>query len=46
MHTNFYVNRILFTIGSIKSSFIHYFKLQKLKLKQMINDMKNDLLLT
>ena len=46
MHANFHANRILFIIRSIKSSFMHYFKLQKLELKQMINDMKNDLLLT
>ena len=43
MHTNFYTNRMLFIIRSINSSFIHYFKLQKLELIQLINDMTIDL---
>ena len=38
-HTNFYVNWILFTIRSIDLSFMHYFKLQKLEFKQLIDDM-------
>ena len=36
---NFHVNQILFTIRSINSSFIHYFKLQKFEFKQLIDDM-------
>ena len=39
MHTNFHVNRMLFTIQFINSYFIYYFKLQKLKFKQLIDDM-------
>ena len=31
MHANFHINQILFTIQSINSSFMHYFKLQKLE---------------
>ena len=38
IHANFYVNWILFTIQFINSFFIHYFKLQKLEFKQLIND--------
>ena len=34
MHANFHINQMLFTIQTINSSFIHYFKLQKLKFKQ------------
>jgi len=34
-----HINYMLFTIQSIKSSFMHYFKLQKLEFKQLINDM-------
>ena len=33
MHANFHVNQMLFIIQSINSSFMHYFKLQKLKFK-------------
>ena len=43
MHTNFHTNRMLFIIRSINSSFIHYFKLQKLEFIQLINDMTIDL---
>ena len=39
MHINFHINQMLFTIQSINSSFIHYFKLQKLKFIQLIDDM-------
>ena len=38
MHANFHVNRMLFSIWSINSSFIHHFKLQKLEFKQLIID--------
>ena len=38
IHINFYVNWILFTIQSINSTFMRYFKLQKLKFKQLIDD--------
>ena len=38
-HANFHVNWILLTIRSINSTFIHYFKLQKLEFKQLIDDM-------
>jgi len=44
MHVNFHVNRMLFTIRSINSYFIYYFKLQKLEFKQLIDhDMVIDL---
>ena len=43
MHTNFHVNRMLFTIISIISSTMHYFKLQKIEFKQLIDDMTIDL---
>ena len=33
---------MLFTIWSINSSFMHYFKLQKLEFKQLIDDIAND----
>ena len=33
MHTNIPVNQLLFTIQFINSSFMHYFKLQKLEFK-------------
>ena len=36
---NFHVNWIFFTIRSINSSFMHYFKLQKIEFKQLIVDM-------
>ena len=38
-HANCYVNWILLTIRFIKSTFMHYFKLQKLEFKQLIDDM-------
>ena len=43
IHTNFHVNWMFFTFRSINSSFMHYFKLQKLKFKQLINNMTIDL---
>ena len=33
MHTNFYINQVLFTIQFINSYFMQYFKLQKLEFK-------------
>ena len=42
MHANFHINQILFTIQSINSSFMHYFKLQKLEFIQLIDDMTID----
>ena len=39
MHANFHANQMQFTIRSINSSFMHYFKLQILEFKQLINDM-------
>ena len=33
IHVNFYVNWMLFTIQSINSYFMHYFKLQKFEFK-------------
>ena len=39
MHVNFHANRMLFTIWFINSSLMHYFKLQILEFKQLINDM-------
>ena len=42
MHANFHTNWILFTIRSINSSFMHYFKLQKLKYIQLIDSMTID----
>ena len=39
MHVNFHANRMLFTILSINSFFMHYFKLQKLEFKQLIDNM-------
>jgi len=44
MYANFHANKILFTIQFINSSFMHYFKLQKLKFKQMIDYIIIDLL--
>ena len=38
IHANFHVNWMLFTILSINSSFMHYFKQQKLEFKQLIDD--------
>ena len=43
MHANFHTYRMLFIIRSINSSFIHYFKLQKLEFIQLIDDMTIDL---
>ena len=42
MHAKFHTNRMLFTIKSLNSSFIHYFKLQKLKFIQLIDNMNID----
>ena len=42
MHAKFHTNQMLFTIRSINSSFIHYFKLQKLKFIQLIDNMNID----
>ena len=44
MHVNFHTIQMLFTIRSIKSSFMHYFKLQKLEFIQLIDDMTIDFL--
>ena len=38
MHVNFHSNQMLFTIWYINSSFMHYFKLQELEFKQLIDD--------
>ena len=38
MHANFHVNWMLFTIQSINSSFMYYFKLQKLMTWLLIFD--------
>ena len=43
MCSKFHTNRMLFTIQSINSSFIHYLKLQKLEFIQLIDDMTIDL---
>ena len=43
IHTNIHANQLLFIIRSINSNFIHYFKLQKFELKQLINDMTIDI---
>ena len=42
MHAKFHINQMLFTIRSINSSFIHYFKLQKLKFIELIDNMNID----
>ena len=39
MHINFHANCMLFTILSINSFVMHYFKLQKLEFKQLIDNM-------
>ena len=39
INTNIHVNQLLFIIRFINSFFIHYFKLQKLEFKQLIDDM-------
>ena len=39
MHTNFHSNQMLFTIQSINSYFMYYFKLQELEFIQLIDDM-------
>ena len=41
--TNFHINWMLFTIRSINSYFMHYFKLQKFEFKQLIDDMAMNL---
>ena len=38
VHANFHSNQVLFTIWSINSSFMYYFKLQKFEFKQLIDD--------
>ena len=38
VHTNFHSNQVLFTIWSINSSSMYYFKLQKFEFKQLIDD--------
>ena len=38
-----HANRMLFTIRYINSCFMHYFKLQKLEFKQLIDNMAIDL---
>ena len=43
IHANFHTNRMLFTIRFINSSFMHYFKLQKLEFIQLIDNMTIDL---
>ena len=43
MYANFHTYRILFIIWFINSSFMHYFKLQKLEFIQLIDDMTIDL---
>ena len=43
MHTNIRVNQLLFTIQTIYSYFMHYFKLQKFKFKQLIDNMTIDI---
>ena len=43
IHTNIHVNQLLFTIRSINSSFIRYFKLQKFEFKQLIDKMTIDI---
>ena len=42
-HIKFYVNRILFTIWFMSLYFMYNFKLQKLEIKQFINDIAIDL---
>ena len=39
IQVNFYINWMLFTIRSVNSFFMHYFKLQKFIFKQLIDDM-------
>ena len=39
MQTNIQANQLLFTIRSINTSFMYYFKLQKLEFEQLIDDM-------
>ena len=43
IHTNFHINQLFFTIQSINSYFIHYFKLQNLEFQQLINNMVIDI---
>ena len=42
VHTNLSTNQILLIIRSINSSFIYYYKLQKLEFKQLVDDMAID----
>ena len=39
MHVSFHTNQMLFTIRSINSYFMYYFKLQKLEFIQLIDHM-------
>ena len=39
IHANFYTNHMLFTIRSINSFFMHYYKLKKIEFIQLIDDM-------
>ena len=39
MHASCHTNQILFTIRSINSYFMQYYKLQKLEFKQLIDNM-------
>ena len=39
IQATFHVNWMLFTIQSINTSFMHYFKLQKFEFKQLIDNM-------
>ena len=39
MHASFHTNQMLFTIQSINSYFMYYFKLQKLEFIQLIDHM-------
>ena len=43
MHTNINVNQLLFTIRSIISHFIHYFKLKIIEFKQLIDNITIDI---
>ena len=43
MYVNFHANQMQYTIWSINSSFMHYFKLLKLESRQLIDDMTIDL---
>ena len=43
MHTNIHVNQLSFIIQSINLFFTHYFKIQELEFKQLIDDMTIDI---